>query len=74
LLVEVAENSSFDDAAEWAKRIIPIKNTMTSENAREVEAALEVKLAQIGDSLGAVLTSPERYRQPEIGFCLTWRI
>jgi hypothetical protein len=29
---------------------------MTSEHAREVEAALEVKLAQIGDSLGAVLT------------------
>jgi hypothetical protein len=55
LLVEVASISSFDDAAEWAKRIIPIKNTMTSEHAREVEAALEVKLAQVGNAFGQPL-------------------
>ena len=47
LLIEVAALSSFDGAAEWAKRIIPIKNTLTAEHAREVEAALEVKLAQV---------------------------
>ena len=51
LLVEVASISSFDEAAEWAKRIIAIKNTLTAEHAREVEAALEVKLAQVGDQL-----------------------
>src|SRR4051812_27120671 len=35
--------------AEWAKRIIPIKNTL---NAHEVEAALEITLAQVGDGAG----------------------
>ena len=65
LLVEVAAISSFDGAAEWAKRIIPIKNTLTSEHAREVEAALEIKLAQIGDRFGgAVQTSEARTDGP----------
>jgi hypothetical protein len=50
LLVEVAAISSFDNAAEWAKRIIPVKNTLTSEHAGEVEAALEAKLTQVGDA------------------------
>ena len=53
LLVEVAAISSFDTAAEWAKRIIPIKNTLTSEHARDVETALEVKLAETGDWFGS---------------------
>jgi hypothetical protein len=52
LLVEVAAIFSFDTAAEWAKRIIPIKNTLTAADARQVEAALEVKLAEVGDSSG----------------------
>ena len=30
LLAEIASISTFDAAAEWAKRIIPIKNTLTS--------------------------------------------
>ena len=51
--------SSFDGAAEWAKRIIPIKNTLTAEHAREVEAALEVKLAQIGDGFGGTAQTSE---------------
>ncbi len=49
LLGEVASISSFDAAAAWAKRIIPIKNTLTAEHAREVEAALEAKLGQMED-------------------------
>src|SRR3954470_10360266 len=44
LLTELGPIVAFDDAAEWAKRIIPIKNTLTGAHAREVEAALEVKL------------------------------
>ena len=59
LLVELAAISSFDDAAEWAKRIIPIKNTLTAEHARDVEAALEVKLAQVGDRFGEPLQVSE---------------
>src|SRR5213083_3068562 len=32
LLVEIASIGSFDQAAEWAKRIFPIKDTMTAEH------------------------------------------
>ena len=52
LLGELVSINSFDAVAAWAKRTIPVKNTLTSEHAREVEAALEVKLAQIGDTFG----------------------
>jgi len=50
LLLEIAAISSFDGAAEWAKRTIPIKNTLMSGEARQVEAALEVKLAEVGNN------------------------
>ena len=67
LLIEVAAISSFDGAAEWAKRIIPIKNTLTAEHAREVEAALEVKLAQVGDGFDeAVQLSDARPDGPKV--------
>ena len=55
LLVEVAAIASTELAA-WAKRIIPIKNTLTAAR-REVEAALEVKLAQRGWLYRAAQTS-----------------
>jgi hypothetical protein len=51
LLIELNSLSSFDGAAEWAKRIIPLKNTLTSDHAREVETALETKLVQFGNGL-----------------------
>ena len=59
LMGELASISSFDGAAEWAKRIIPIKNTLASEHAREVETALEVKLAQVGGPFGEPLQTSE---------------
>ena len=34
------------------RRIIPIKNTLTSEHARQVETALEIQLAEAGDRFG----------------------
>ena len=38
-----------------------LKNTMTSDHAREVETALEVKLAQVGDGFGgSIRTSDPR--------------
>jgi hypothetical protein len=49
LLGEIASIVSFGAAAQWAKRVIPIKNTMAAEHAREVETALEAKLASIGN-------------------------
>jgi hypothetical protein len=51
LLNELGSISSFDGAAEWAKRIIALKNTLTSDHARDVETALETKLAQFGNGL-----------------------
>jgi hypothetical protein len=59
LLVEVAAITCFDGAAEWAKRIIPIKNNLTAADARQVEAALEVKLAEVGDRFGEPLQISE---------------
>ena len=47
MLGGLASITSFDEAAAWAKRIIPVKNTLTAEHSREVEAALETKLRQM---------------------------
>src|SRR5262245_27537377 len=47
LLRDLVSISSFDAAAEWAKRTIPIKNTLTAVHALEVETALAVKLDQM---------------------------
>jgi hypothetical protein len=46
LLEEIASISSFEAAAQWAKRIIPVKNTMAAEHAREIETALEARLTE----------------------------
>ena len=48
VLTELMSVSTFDQAAEWAKRIIPIKNTLTLEHARDVEVAHEIKMAEVG--------------------------
>ena len=48
LLAELASIGTRDDTAEWAKRIIAVKNTMTAEHARDLEAAFEVKVALFG--------------------------
>ena len=48
LLAELGSVSTFDEAAAWAKRIIPIKNTLTLEHARDVEVAHEIKIAEVG--------------------------
>jgi hypothetical protein len=50
LIGELASISTFDEAAKWAKRILPIKNTLTADHAREVETALQVKLAWFEDA------------------------
>jgi hypothetical protein len=53
LLAELASIPSFDSAALWAKRIIPIKNTLVTEHARAVEAALEIELAKFEEPVEA---------------------
>jgi hypothetical protein len=63
LLVELASVSTFNGAAEWAKRIIPIKNTLVPEHARDVEVAHEIKIAEVGgipDERPAVSKPPSK--------------
>jgi hypothetical protein len=49
LLAELDQLRSADDAAAWAHLSLPAKNTLTSADARLVEAAFEAKLASLGD-------------------------
>jgi hypothetical protein len=58
LLAELISITSFDGVAEWAKRILAIKSTLSPDHAHEVEAALEVKLGEIGDGFGQPMPSP----------------
>jgi hypothetical protein len=58
-LLEIGSIASFDGAAEWAKRIIPIKNTMMADHARDVEAALERKLKETENGFDAVVPPSE---------------
>jgi hypothetical protein len=52
-LIEVTALSSFDDAAEWAKRVVPLKNNLTAKHALEIEAALADKLPHAEVAFGA---------------------
>ena len=47
LLGEVAKLCDDDEAAQWAQRALPAKNSLTDADARQVEAAFQAKLARI---------------------------
>jgi hypothetical protein len=49
LLAELGGLQSTDEAASWAHRSLPSKNTLTVADAQLVEASFEVKLASFGD-------------------------
>jgi hypothetical protein len=49
LLAELDGVRSADDAANWAHRSLPAKNTLTLVDAQQVEAAFRDKLAAFGD-------------------------
>jgi hypothetical protein len=49
LLSEVANLASDDQAAEWARRVMGAKNSLTSADAALVEAAFRSKMADLGD-------------------------
>ena len=54
LLANVANLSSAEGAAVWARRILPAKNTLHEADARQVEEAFQAKLTEInGPSNGA---------------------
>jgi hypothetical protein len=46
LMAEAVSLSGLDQIAQWAKRIIPVKNTLTADHARDVERSLEAQLAR----------------------------
>jgi hypothetical protein len=45
LLGEVTKLRDVDEAAQWARRALPAKNSLTNPHAREVEDAFEAKVA-----------------------------
>jgi len=47
LMAELESITSFDDAADWAKRTLPVKNTLIAEHACDIEAALQTTLARL---------------------------
>ena len=66
LLFEVAGLRSGDDAASWAHRILPVKNTLTSDDAGLIEQAFGLRITALestGDSNAP--TSAPTVAQPE---------
>jgi hypothetical protein len=49
LLAELDDVQSADDAANWAHRSLPAKNTLTVVDAQLVEAGFRIRLASFGD-------------------------
>lgn len=61
LILELMSLFTFDCIAEWAKRAIPIKNTLITEHARDVQVAHETKMAEVG---GMVDERPAAAKRP----------
>ena len=53
LVAELSAINSADDAATWAHRNLPAKNSLTAEDAQIVEAQFRARLATIGDGTTA---------------------
>jgi hypothetical protein len=49
LLVELGGLNSVDDATNWAHRILPIKNTLTTADAQLIEASFQGKVSAFDD-------------------------
>jgi hypothetical protein len=78
LLDEVSRLPSDDEAARWAYRNLPFKNTLTAADAGLVEASFRAKVAALGDGRAAdglgealppqpVAPLPSRASDPEAG-------
>jgi ERF superfamily protein len=53
LIAELSAINSADDAAAWAHRSLPLKNSLTPEDAQTVELQFQARLATIGDDANA---------------------
>ena len=54
LLDDLKSLASLDEAAAWAKRTLPVKNTLTADHAREVEAAFADHIIRFSDATAFV--------------------
>ena len=57
-LTELANLSSAEQSADWARRILKLKNTLRAEDAKRVEEAFSAKLALLDNGKAAVSHSP----------------
>jgi hypothetical protein len=63
LVEKIKMLSDFDTAAEFAKRILPIKNTLVPDHALNVEQALETKMKEFSFSVGTVVANGSHLAQ-----------
>jgi hypothetical protein len=64
LLSEIASLGSVDDAAIWAQKILPVKNTLSSTDAQMVEQAFAARISTLeSDAAGIVSDSAIRSRE-----------
>jgi hypothetical protein len=49
---DLKDVKSGEDAAIWARRILPAKNALNSADARQIEDAFEARLAVVQDASG----------------------
>jgi hypothetical protein len=62
LLAELDAAGSFEAAALWAKRSLPVKDRLTDWHAREVERACQAKLVELGDGVDEPLAARQDSR------------
>ena len=66
LIAELDALQTADDAASWAHRSLPAKNTLTSADAQLVEASFGAKIAAFGDKVPR-MTGRRRPSKAQIG-------
>ena len=61
LLTELKDIGSAEEAAKWAHRVLSTKNSLTTDDARQVEDAFQDNLAKLGSTadIGDVPLSPD---------------
>ena len=67
LMSELKDVKSVEDAAIWARRILPAKNSLDAADARQIEDAFQARLAVVEDATGepnklvpTVMSAPKR--------------
>src|SRR5438034_4784720 len=60
LIAQMAAINSADEAAAWAHRNLPAKNTLTAEDAKMVEERFQARLSTFSDSPDGVQTAERR--------------